>query len=82
MILSYEENQQRRIREIRRQVIGMGILKCAANGEGSVHIHYCNENGLPPAAMQTPMMSPPTEKFTMSKEDFRTMMHEELRKQS
>jgi hypothetical protein len=71
--MNYEEIKQRKVREIRRQIIGMGILKCAAQGEDDVHIHYLNENGLPPAAMQTPMMHP-QEKFTMDRDEFKAQM--------
>jgi len=74
--MGYEEAKRRKTRNIRLQVLGMAILKTAANGEGDVHIHYHNENDLPPSAMSTPMMQP-QEKFTMDKETFRQYMRKQ-----
>lgn len=67
--------RQKKMQEIRRQLIGMGIINYVAQGGGNVHIHYEKESGpydMQPSAMQTPMMS--AEKFTMSRDEFKAYM--------
>jgi len=40
----------KKAKEIRSQLIGMAVIKTLAQTDSDVHIHYVNENGLPPGA--------------------------------
>jgi hypothetical protein len=80
---NYEAIQAQKAKQIRLKVTGRAILKCAQDGE--VHISYSPDESLPPEYHQL-AMTPQTEQrpvpFTngMTKEEFRSLMKNELRK--
>jgi len=84
---NYEAIQQKKTAEIRKQLIGHAIIECCKAGE-EIHIRLEQDDRLPPSAgpfyqQQTPEQQRPMgpqEKFTMSKEEFRAMMKDEIKK--
>jgi len=45
-----DEKQLAKIKERNRRIIGMAVIKTLAQTDSDVHIHYLNENNLPPGA--------------------------------